>query len=202
MQLELIGLGILVLGTVALAQEPREDARGALPIVRPFAAGGRVRLQLASGGYVVRAGAPDRIVVRWEAHDDDRVRDLSELMVDVQVTGATAVVHTTGPARRMAFVIEIPAWSDVHLRVRAGDIRVEGIEGHKDIRMTAGDLRIGVRSGSLATAHASVTFGDLDARALGISKSGFKRSLDWIGSGRYVLDARLGAGDLTVAEAR
>ena len=52
----------------------------------------------------------------------------------------------------------------------------------------------------MAAAHASVTFGDLDARALGISKSGIKRSLDWIGGGTYALDARLGAGDLTLAE--
>jgi hypothetical protein len=77
---------------------------------------------------------------------------------------------------------------------------VKGIDGHKDIRMTAGDLKIGVRRESLARAHASVTFGDLDARALGISKSGVKRSLDWIGGGTYALDARLGAGDLTLAK--
>jgi hypothetical protein len=75
-----------------------------------------------------------------------------------------------------------------------------GIEGHKNIRMTAGELKIGVRAESLGSAHASVTFGDLDASALGISKSGIKRSLDWIGSGAYALDARLGAGDITLSE--
>ena len=96
--------------------------------------------------------------------------------------------------------MELPARSDVHLRMRAGEVRVQGIDGHKDVRMTAGELKIGVRRESLGSAHASVTFGDLDARALGISKSGIKRSLDWIGGGRYELDARLGAGDLALAE--
>jgi hypothetical protein len=100
----------------------------------------------------------------------------------------------------MDFVIELPARSDVHLRMRAGEIKLQGIDGHKDIRMTAGELKIGVRRETLASAHASVTFGDLDARALGISKSGIKRTLDWFGGGDYELDARLGAGDLTLAE--
>jgi hypothetical protein len=205
MRLVLVGsLGVLALGSLALAQTPApsQPATDAPVVERPFAEGGRVHLQLASGDYVVRAGASDRIVVRWEAGDDSRVSDVKELLVDVRVTGSTAVVVTEGQTRDMDFVIELPARSDVSLRIRAGDIRLEGIEGHKDVRMTAGDLKIGVRRESLASAHASVTFGDLDARALGVSKSGVKRSLDWIGGGRYELDARLGAGDLTVVETR
>jgi hypothetical protein len=201
MQLVLTGsLGVLVLGSLALAQAPPPSAANPYTIERTFAEGGRVALQLASGDYTVRAGASDRVVVRWRADRDARVRDLDELLVDVRVTGSTAVVVTEGKTNHMDFVIEIPARSDVHLRMRAGDIRLVGIDGHKDIRMTAGDLKIGVRRESLASAHASVTFGDLDARALGISKSGIKRSLDWFGGGRYELDARLGAGDLTLAE--
>ena len=64
--------------------------------------------------------------------------------------------------------------------------------------LAAGSLR---RAESLGSAHASVTFGDLNADALGISKSGIKRSLDWIGGGTYALDARLGAGEITLSEA-
>ena len=201
MKLVLIGsLEVLVLGLLALAQAPPPWPADAYRVERPFAAGGHVRLQLASGDYVLRAGDSDRIVVRWEADDEARIKDVKELLVDVQVTGSTARIVTEGKARHVKFVVELPAWSDVHLRVRAGEIRVQGIDGHKDVRMTAGELKIGVRRESLGSAHASVTFGDLDARALGISKSGIKRSLDWIGGGRYELDARLGAGDLTLAE--
>jgi len=202
MQLALIGsLGVLSLGVLALAQTVPPAAIGDYSIERRFAEGGRVRLQLASGDYTVRAGASDRILVRWEAGKEARVADLKELVVDVLVAGSMATVVTDGPSKHMEFTIELPSRSDLHLRMRAGDMEVAGIDGHKDIRMTAGDLRIGVRRESLAAAHASVTFGDLDARALGISKSGIKRSLDWIGGGTYALDARLGAGDLTLAEA-
>ena len=199
MKLVLVGsIGVLALGSLVRAQTGLTGGS----IERPFAEGGRVRLDLSSGDYTVRAGANDRVRVGWTPVAEARVKDLQKLSVDVQVSGTHAAVVTDGPAKYVRFVIEVPAWSDVRLRMRAGDVTLDGIEGHKDVRMTAGDLKIHVRPESLATAHASVTFGDLDARALGISKSGIKRSLDWIGGGKYLLDARLGAGDLTLAEMR
>jgi hypothetical protein len=195
----LIGsVGLLTLGAPAFAQETLTGGS----IERPFVDGGRVRLDLSSADYAVRAGGSDRVRVRWTPDGEARPKDLKKLSVEVHVSGRLATIVTDGPARHVKFVIEVPARSDVRLRVRAGDVELEGIDGHKDIRMTAGDLKIAVRRESLATAHASVTFGDLDARALGISKSGIKRSLDWIGGGKYVLDARLGAGDITLAEMR
>ena len=196
---------VLMLGSLARAQAPQSSpspTTDTRTIERPFAEGGRVHLQLASGDYTVRAGASDRVIVRWSAGDETRLEDLRELFVNVRVTGSTAVIVTDGKSRHVDFVIELPSRSDVSLRMRAGEVRLHGIEGHKDVRMTAGDLKIGVRRASLASAHASVTFGDLDARALGISKSGIKRTIDWFGSGEYELDARLGAGDLTVVETR
>lgn len=194
-------IGILVLGSLALAQTPLPEA-DPFTVERAFSPGGKVALQLASGDYTVRAGAGDRIVVRWTPDHHTRPNDLHDLRVSVRVTGSTAIVATTGKTNHVDFVIELPARSDVHLRMRAGEITLQGIDGHKDVRMTAGELKIGVRRETLASAHASVTFGDLDARALGISKSGIKRTLDWFGGGDYELDARLGAGDLTLAEIR
>jgi hypothetical protein len=197
MRLVIIGsLGVLALGSLAFAQ----GGNAPRSVERPFAEGGRVRLALSSGDYTLRAGASDRIVVRWTPDDRARVEDIDELFVDVSVTGNLATVTTDGSARHLNVIIELPARSDVHLRMRAGEVGLEGIEGHKDIRMTAGEIRIGVNAASLSRAHASVTFGDLDARALGISKSGIKRSLDWIGGGVYDLDARLGAGEIRLAE--
>jgi hypothetical protein len=168
-------------------------------IERPFVEGGVVRLRLASGDYKLRAGASDRIVVRWTIGDEARIRDLKKLSVDVKVADGTAFVDTNGPARHVDFTIDVPARSDVHLRMRSGDVRIDGIEGNKDIRMTAGVLKIGIEPASLSRARASVTFGDLEARALGIAKSGIKRSFKWAGSGVYTLDARLLAGDLTLS---
>ena len=197
MKLVLIGsLAALMLGSLAFAQE---GYRGG-SVERPFVEGGRVRLDLSSANYTVQAGDDDRVRVRWTPDDEAKVKDLRKLSVDVRVAGNQATVVTDGPVRHVRFVVEVPARSDVRLRMRAGDVHLKGIEGHTDVRMTAGDLTIAVRPESLARAHASVTFGELDARALGISKSGIKRTLNWIGGGTYALDARLGAGDLTLQE--
>ena len=177
-------------------------ARGAVlddnAIERPFAAGGLVRLALASGAYTLRGSSNDRLAIRWTARENVKLTDLQKLSVEVQVAGTTALVDTDGPADRVFFTIEMPARSDLHLRMRAGELRVDGIEGHKDIRITAGDVKIEVQPETLARARASVTFGDIDADPLGIRKTGIKRSFKWIGSGTYSLDARLFAGDLTL----
>jgi len=185
--------GALVFGQVA-------DDRGT--IERPFAEGGCVELRLASGDYTLRAGDTDRIVVRWAADDEAKEKDLQKMSVDVHVDGRNASVLTDGPTRHVHFTIEMPARSDVFLRMKGGDVEIQGIDGNKDIRMTAGDLTIGIRPGTLWYAHGSVTFGDIDADALGISKGGIKRSFEWIGSGKYTLDARLFAGDLKLAHQR
>jgi hypothetical protein len=191
-------LAIAVVGFGSMA------ARGAVigedSIERPFPEGGFVRLILSSGDYTLRAGSSDRIVVRWRASENARISDLQDLSVDLQVAGTTAIVETDGPAKHVRFTIEMPPRADLHLRMRAGDLRVEGIEGNKNIRMTAGDLKIGVQPASLAHARASVTFGDLDARPLGLRRSGIKRSFKWTGDGIYTLDARLFAGDITLSD--
>jgi len=83
--------------------------------------------------------------------------------------------------------------------MRAGDVRITGVEGNKDIHMTAGDLKIEMVPTSYSHVHASVTIGDLRASPLGISMDGIRNSFEWNGTGRYILDASLFAGDLTLA---
>jgi hypothetical protein len=171
-------------------------------IERPFDEGGCVSLSLASGDYSLRAGDADRIVVRWSADDEARAKDLRKMSVDVHVDGRMATVVTDGPTKHVHFTIEMPARSDVYLRVKAGDVDIQGIDGNKDIRMTAGDLTIGVRPGTLWYVHGAVTFGDIDARPLGIDKGGIRKSFEWIGGGKYTLDARVFAGDLRLASGK
>ncbi len=161
-------------------------------IENPFAAGGKVRLKLSSGDYTIRAGNSDRIRVEWVSK---RPAEIARA-VRITATGTSAVVRTDGPLKNSRFVIELPARCDIRLDVRAGDVKITGIEGNKDVRMTAGDLDIDIGSGSYSRIEASTTFGDLNAHSLNISKSGIGRSFEWTGSGQYELRAHLFAGDV------
>jgi len=186
--------GILVIANILLftvnAQE--RPARGTVDYA--FTSGGLVTLKLSSGDYVVRPGRSDRIVVRWSSNKIDDM----DRYVDVHVYGRNAQVRTDGPTKDGHFIIEIPPRSDIRLNIRAGDVKVTGIEGNKDIQMTAGDLDIDVEPDRYSRVEASVTFGDLTASPLGISKGGIARSFKWTGAGSYELRARLFAGDLTL----
>ena len=115
--------GALVSGQVAVDRNTIE---------RPFAEGGCVELRLASGDYTLRAGDTGRIVVRWSADDAAHVKDLRKMSVDVHVDGRNARVLTNGPTNHVHFTIEMPARSDVFLRVKAGDIDTvkRGIDRH------------------------------------------------------------------------
>ena len=165
-----------------------------------FAQGGTVWLKLSSGDYKVRAGTIDRIVVQWRAEDDEHTNEMKKIKVRTELSGSVATIRTDGPTKHALFTIEIPPRSGFKLRMRAGDVRIDGIEGNKDIRMTAGDLNIALRPAAYSRVHASVTFGDLEARPLGISKDGIGNSLDWTGAGSYTFHASLFAGDLKLSQ--
>jgi hypothetical protein len=191
--------GLIVIASLALSVAASGQSTPDERIIeRAFSEGGIVTLNLSSGDYTVRAGASDRVRIRWRAEDPQNENDLRKIQVVSDVFGRVATIRTKGPTNHARFTIEVPSRSDVHLRVRAGEIRIEGIEGNKDVRMTGGDLYIDVRPDSLRHVHASVSIGDLNARSLGIEKDGFKNSLDWFGDGQYTLDARLFAGDVVL----
>ena len=188
----LIVIASLALGAIASGQSSADPQS----VERSFAEGGIVTLNLSSGDYIVRAGASDRVRVQWWAEDTDHQKDMGKIQVISDVFERVVTIRTKGPTSHARFTIEVPARSDVHLRVRAGDVRIEGIEGNKDVRMTAGDLYIEVDPDSLRHVHASVSIGDLNARSLGIEKDGLRNSFDWFGDGQYTLDARLFVGDV------
>jgi len=191
----LIGfLAGLALGSLALGQA----ASGVNSVDQSFKDGGTIWLRLASGNYRVRGGASDRIVVRWYPEGSDKMDRMKEIKVRTELSGNVATIHTDGPVRDARFVIELPPRSDLFLRMRAGDIKFEGIEGNKDLRMTAGELKVDIMPSSYSRVHASATFGEVEASPLGISKGGVKQSFTWNGGGKYKLHASLFAGEVSI----
>jgi len=191
----LLGFSIgLVMNSLFVGQSVTESSRE-----YAFSSGGSVRLQLSSGEYSIRPTTGNRVFVTWRAEDARFENDMKSIRVRGDISANTATIRTSGPTNHARITIEIPARSDLYLRMRAGDVRIGGIEGNKDIHMTAGDLKIHVSRTAYSQVHASVTFGDLRANPLGINKDGIGNSFDWTGTGKYTLRASLFAGDLTLA---
>ena len=184
----------LMLASLMVGQPPDQDHS----IERAFVDGGSVRLRLSSGEYAIKAGNSNRLFVRWRNEDSRDLKDLNKIKFDVSVSGSDALIRSEGPTKHVKTIIEVPLHSDLYLRMRAGDVRISGIEGNKNIHLTAGDLKIDVQPESYSYVHGIVTFGDLNASPLGISKDGIKSSFEWHGTGRYKLDASLFAGDLNL----
>ncbi len=165
-------------------------------VERAFNPAGHVWMELSAGDYRIRPGRADRVWVEWTTPDPD---DINRCKATIETKGRDLLVVTNGPHGGMKVVVEVPAQSDLTVRLSAGDLTVEGVRGSKDISSWAGDMTIEVGPREdYRSVQASVTAGDLSARPFDVTKGGLFRSFSWQGQGKYSLTARLTAGDLTL----
>lgn len=168
-------------------------------IHRAFVSGGRINMNLSAGEYRIEAGSSDRIVVHWTTQ---RPEDQSRAHVRVDVQGRQATIVTDGPRNGFDVTIQVPARSDLYVRLSAGELSIAGIEGSKDVQAHAGELNIDIgRRDDYRSVDASVWVGEIDAKPFGVNKGGIWRSFDWQGKGRYTLLARLKAGEVSLSSA-
>jgi len=188
---------LLVLGTCLVPSWGQEGEGGSTgSMVQDLAPGGRVKMDLSAGEYVIRGSSPDgKIHLRWKAEDDARVR------IHMDAKGGDARIHTDGPRNHFRVEIDLPPRIDMKVRLSVGELSIKGIEGNKDIRCRVGDLLIEVGDEKeYRQVEASVKIGDI--QGFGRGHSGFFRSLDFTGSGTYDLIARLGIGDIRFPRAK
>jgi hypothetical protein len=159
-----------------------------------FVDNGRIRMDLSAGKYRIVGASENRIRLAWRVRYADDLRDVKARAV---VRGSEATITTDGPTNGFHVDIELPMRADLRIRLTAGELGLEGVEGSKDISLHAGELDIDV--GNPEDYHrveASVWAGELHAEPFGRSKEGLFRSFDWNGKGKYRLNAHLKAGEM------
>jgi hypothetical protein len=160
------------------------------------AAGQEIRMDLSAGEYKIVGGAEGKVRVSWWS--DDRY-DADHVHVRFRTENGRARLDTER-TKDVRFVIEVPAQSNLHIRMSAGELSVSGVEGNKDLGLTAGELRVDVGDPSnYRTVHSSVRIGEISARPFNVNKEGFFRGIDINGNGKYSLRATVGVGEVVLA---
>ena len=182
----------MFLAVLSVAPITLEAQTPGSPAEKDFVSGGRVAITLESGDYEIHASSDNRIHVRWNEASGARVK------LTTNGNSADLRVENT-PNNNFHATIEVPALTDLRVRLTAGDMRVSGIKGDKDIEINAGDLNLSVGSSNdWDRVDASVTAGDINATPFGGSKGGLFRSFHWQGPGKYRMHVHLTAGDVNL----
>lgn len=94
--------------------------------------------------------------------------------------------------------IEVPRRTNLSVRIFAGEVRVDGVKGDKDIDVGAGQIIISpIHDGDYRSVNASVRIGEVQARAFGVDKGGFFRSFKRTSPiGDYRLQAHVTTGEI------
>jgi hypothetical protein len=161
-----------------------------------FNSGGKLRMELGAGDADIIGGKEDKIIITYTTSKPEQAKNV-RVEADLRDTWGTLKVH--GPHNNFRYTIQVPAKTNLYVRMSAGDLEITGIEGHKDVESHAGDLKINLDDPrKYGEVDASVRFGDLNLPAFNVSKGGIGRSWKRNEKGEYRLHAHLGAGDLTV----
>jgi hypothetical protein len=193
-----------IVGTALVATPAMESleqvGRSTDSIERPFVSGGHVRMVLSAGEYRIEGTSESRVKVEWRVRDPGR---LWRVKARADVNGSTATIETDGPSQDgVHAVILVPVRTDLDVRLSAGELVIEGVDGHKDVSLRAGEVTIDVdRPQDYRTVDASVWAGEIDAPAFNGSREGLFRSFDWRGNGTYRLRVSLWAGEVRLRSA-
>ena len=165
------------------------------PFDAEFPSGGHIDLHIRSAKIQIVGSDENRIGVRVGGEQGSKSADTkarfrrSNNSCELRITG--------GPHNELTITVQVPKNSNLFVRIFAGDVEVKGITGNKDIELRAGDLTIGVGDPTeYAHVQASVTTGEIDAKAFSESHGGLFRSFEKFGKGKYKLVAHVGAGEL------
>lgn len=195
---------LLLSPAIAFAQKPNVISEtGQDRFEAAFPSGGQLRMHLRSSGVRISGSNENKIVIRFSAssrHAFDDVR------VQLKQNGNRGDLDIAGgPSNNFQIDIDIPRQSDLYVRMFAGELDIDHVDGNKDLVIHAGQMDVSLpNANDYGPVKTSVTTGDLEASAFGVSKGGIFRSFqsntvpNQNAAGKYFLYAHVGAGELDI----
>jgi hypothetical protein len=192
-----IALFFLVI-TASIAAAAGPDKPTSAQVQEKFASGGFVRLHLSPGGYTIKAGESNAIQISYRTSNAEQ---LSQVKVKIRAGAISADVFISDtPHNNFQATIEVPARSDLRVRMFAGEVVIDGVEGDKDVEVDAGRIEIRIpRPDEYGHRDASVRAGSIEASAFNVSKGGLFRSWEQKGPGKYRLHAHVATGEINLS---
>jgi hypothetical protein len=178
----------------APALDAQQSSRPSSSLERDFVSNGKISMDLSAGEYRITGSPDNKIRLAWSVRGED---SLSDVEARADIRGTDARIVTDGPMNNFKVTIQVPQRTDLYIRLTAGELRLDRVEGSKDIELHAGEMRIDVnRAEDYNSVDASIWAGEIHADPFNVRKEGLFRSFDWKGHGPYRLHARLKAGEV------
>ena len=190
-------LSAALVGTALIAAPAliaQQTSRPSSSLERDFVSNGKISMDLSAGEYRITGSPDNKIRLAWSVRGEDR---LSDVDARADIRGTEARIVTDGPMNNFKVTIQVPQRTDLYIRLTAGELRLDRVEGSKDIELHAGEMRIDVnRAEDYNSVDASIWAGEIHADPFNVRKEGLFRSFDWKGHGPYRLHASLKAGEV------
>lgn len=166
-----------------------------------FAPGGTLRIHVRAGDVkIIRGSDPQHIVLRYTAKNSDDGEDASgRLNTRFEVKGSQVEIDIKGRMNcscNLNVEVEVPSPINLALRMGAGDVALDGVQGNIDVQDHVGDIRVNPgQEKQYSLIQASTRIGDLDGMP-GPVHGWLGKSGKVTGAGQYRLYAHVGVGDV------
>jgi hypothetical protein len=167
-----------------------------------FAPGGSLRIRLGTGDLRIVKGTDNRHINLRYVPKSKHKDFASQVRLRFEVHGPEAEIEFKAPhGGEIDTEVEVPSPTNLEVRLSVGDIRVEGIDGNKDVQVHVGDLKVDLGPQSTYwKAEASTHIGDIDGQpSWGQPKGWLGHSLRFQGDGQYRLRVHAGIGDINLS---
>jgi hypothetical protein len=160
----------------------------------------KLDVQLRFGDLRIISSDDARLSISYTTHSNHA--DFSrKVEARFLVTPTYAALKLTAPHSGSVDVeLHVPARSNLHVRVSAGDVSIDPVEGSLDVETHAGDIRIKLPDHvDLGLVDASTHAGDVNA-PFGKPHGWIGSKLDFDGGGKFRIHAHTFAGDIDFEE--